>query len=255
MIESKYIEGVLVPEFDSEVSRKLQSYEIEGGGNLMKIAIENFDGNAYRLISTWGLGPYFHVVQSLHELGLRDSLDGKFESRNGTDAWFVPSADMAQPVHEPFSEPLPLDQASDILGKLEALQELPETERKSVILSRVGQGEFRSKLIDYWKGCAVTGAACIPLLKASHIKPWRDSSNRERLDVFNGLLLSPNLDAAFDAGFITFDPAGRILMSHDIGAGTAYQLHISPKSRIAPKLLANQHQAYLAHHREAVFRQ
>ncbi len=72
--------------------------------------------------------------------------------------------------------------------------------------------------MSYWKGCAVTGADCIPLLKASHIKPWCESNNKERLDVFNGLLLSPNIDAAFDTGYITFDLHGKIVLSNAIAA-------------------------------------
>ena len=57
--------------------------------------------------------------------------------------------------------------------------------------------------MEYWDSkCAVTGLAIPELLKASHIKPWKDSTDEERLDIFNGLLLAPHLDAAFDRGFI-----------------------------------------------------
>jgi hypothetical protein len=248
MIESKYVSAESIPEFDEEVSSLLASYGIEGGGKPMKIAIENFDGRVYRALTTWGLGPFMHVVQALPRIGLKDTLETEANTRGGFDAWFVTTPDTVRVA------PVPIDQASDILSELDAFQALPETERRSLILSRVGQGAFRAKLIEYWRCCAVSGATCVPLLKASHIKPWRDSSNLERLDVFNGLLLSPNLDAAFDAGFITFDSAGKVLMSTDIGAGTAYQLHISPKSRIASKLLTSEHEAYLAYHRAHVFR-
>jgi len=95
-------------------------------------------------------------------------------------------------------------------------QNLPTTtEVERLVVQRVGQDIFRSRLMDYWDGkCAVTGLAIPELLKASHIKPWRDcESDAERLDVFNGLLLSPNLDAAFDRGFISFDDDGKIQFS------------------------------------------
>jgi len=60
-------------------------------------------------------------------------------------------------------------------------------------------------LLDLWEGrCAVTGLAVPELLRASHIKPWADcETDAERLDVYNGFLLAPHLDAAFDLGFIT----------------------------------------------------
>jgi len=146
------------------------------------------------------------------------------------------------------------DSGAEILGDLEALNALPETERQSLLLSRVGQGGFRAQLVSYWNGCAVTGANCIPLLKASHIKPWHESTNKERLDVFNGLLLSPNIDAAFDTGYITFDSQGKIVLSKAIAGAPAFQLHINAKLRINQKLLRPEHEVYLKHHRREVFR-
>lgn len=38
------------------------------------------------------------------------------------------------------------------------------------------------------------------LLVASHIKPWRDSTDRERLDTANGIAACPTHETAFDAG-------------------------------------------------------
>ncbi|MDX1521473.1 MAG: HNH endonuclease signature motif containing protein, partial [Anaerolineae bacterium] len=70
-------------------------------------------------------------------------------------------------------------------------QDLSDTEREAIIQSRIGQGKFRTMLINYWQCCAVTGCQNETLLRASHIKPWRNSKNEERLDVYNGLLLIP----------------------------------------------------------------
>ena len=83
--------------------------------------------------------------------------------------------------------------------------QIDETQKSTLINARVGQGQFRKKLIDYWNGCAVTGFTDTRFLVASHIKPWRSSSDRDRLNEFNGLLLLPNLDKAFDLGFISFN--------------------------------------------------
>ena len=68
---------------------------------------------------------------------------------------------------------------------------LEETTRDAVVKSRLGQGVFRAKLVEIWDGCSVTGCKTIEVLRASHIKPWRSSSNSERLDPYNGLLLLP----------------------------------------------------------------
>lgn len=121
---------------------------------------------------------------------------------------------------------------------------LTDTEKARLVQTRMGQGLFRQKLIDYWKGCSVTGYEDSRLLVASHIKPWRESTNGERLDVFNGLLLVPNLDAAFDQGLITFDEAGRIIISPKLAHPE--KLDISPNAYVR---LENAHQPYMAFHR------
>lgn len=251
MFKSRYIESETVPAFDEAVSTAIASYGIEGGGKAMMIAVENFDGRVYRVVTSVGMGAYLHATSSLLELGLKDLLADDPIGKDGYDSWFVTTPETLNAF--PLDEVVPDDPASEILSELETLNALPETERQSLVLSRVGQGEFRAKLVSYWRGCAVTGADCIPLLKASHIKPWRESNNRERLDVFNGLLLSPNIDAAFDTGHITFDPHGKIVLSSVVAGPPAFQLHINAKLRIKQNLLCPEHQAYLEHHRREVF--
>lgn len=89
------------------------------------------------------------------------------------------------------------------------------TEAERLVIQRVGQDVFRDALMTYWGGrCAVTGVAEPRLLRASHIKPWaRCETDAERLDVYNGLLLAAHLDAAFDAGLVSFSDEGAILFS------------------------------------------
>lgn len=252
VFESMYIKSEAVPAFDDAVSASIASYGIDGGGKAMKIAVENFDGKIYRVVTSVGMGAYIHATSSLLGLGLKDLLADSIHGKNGYDSWFATTPDTLNAF--PPESAIADDPASEILSELEALSALPETERQSLVLSRVGQGEFRAQLVSYWKGCAVTGAVCIPLLKASHIKPWRESNNKERLDVFNGLLLSPNIDTAFDTGHITFDPQGKIVLSNAIAGTSAFQLHINAKLRINQNLLRPEHQAYLEHHRGEVFR-
>jgi hypothetical protein len=252
VFQSSYIKGEVVPPFDKSVSAAIAEYGIEGGGKSMKIAIENFEGRIYRVLTSVGMGAYIHATSSLLDLGLKDILADSLHGKDGYDSWFVTTPEMLD-AKNPEPE-IVNDPDIEILSDLEALSTLPETERQSLVLSRVGQGEFRAQLVSYWNGCAVTGANCIPLLKASHIKPWRESNNHERLDVFNGLLLSPNIDAAFDTGYITFDPQGKIVLSKAIAGTPAFQLHITAKLRINQKLLRPEHGVYLEHHRCEVFR-
>ncbi len=206
-LESKYIEGKEVPFYDAEISEIVNSYDFEGGGKSMLVAIQNLDNETYRIIKAEGLHAYMNIASDLNSLGLHDELMNDLSGRDGLDSLFIPTKDLKASVVKQ------LDIFMDVESKKVELEELTETERKTVILSRVGQGAFREGLIKYWGGCSVTNCRFIPLLRASHIKPWRDSSNKERLDVFNGFLLTPHLDAAFDSGYITFDSSGKIIIS------------------------------------------
>lgn len=128
------------------------------------------------------------------------------------------------------------------------------TEVERLVVQRVGQEVFRGGLIDYWEGrCAVTGLAVVPLLRASHIKPWAVCANdSERLDVFNGLLLAPNLDATFDCGLMTVANDGAVVLSEELKAEDRRMLGLEASLRIGR--LDDTHRRYLAFHRENIFR-
>lgn len=129
---------------------------------------------------------------------------------------------------------------------------LTDTEREALIKVRIGQSGYRDELLEYWGGCAVTDC-CVPtLLRASHIKPWRVASGAERLDPFNGLLLTPNLDLAFDQGLISFDDHGQILLGEDLDPDSARALNITPDLRL--RQIDARHREYLAWHRDNLFR-
>lgn len=132
---------------------------------------------------------------------------------------------------------------------------LPQsTEAERWVVQRVGQDLFRKALLDYWQGrCCVSGLAVPSLLRASHIKPWAQcTTDDERLDVFNGLLLAPHIDALFDDGWITFSAQGNVLVSSALSQAARLQLGVSIDWRIEG--LRNEHADYLAHHQKYVFR-
>ena len=137
----------------------------------------------------------------------------------------------------------------------EKTKNLPrETEAARLVIQRVGQDLFRAGLIEYWDGrCAVTGLAVPELLRASHIKPWAAcDSDTERLDVFNGLLLAPHLDAAFDQGFITIADDGLVVLARALPTEAEAVLGLDASLRVTR--LASGHLRYLPWHREKVFK-
>jgi putative restriction endonuclease len=139
----------------------------------------------------------------------------------------------------------------DIENAKDNLNDASETTRVMLIQARLGQGKYRDELINYWEECSVSDVSLLSFLKASHIKPWRDSNNFERLDKFNGLLLNPILDEAFDQGFISFSDDGKILISQALN-GKEKQLLISPEMSL--KKIEAEHLKYLEWHRDNIFK-
>jgi hypothetical protein len=132
---------------------------------------------------------------------------------------------------------------------------LPETtEAERLVVERVGQDLFRHGLLEDWEGrCAITGLAVPELLRASHIKPWADgTSDAERLDIWNGLLLAPHLDAAFDRGFITVGDDGAVIVSAALDVASRETIGLDDPLRV--RALHDGHRGYLPWHRERVFK-
>ena len=148
----------------------------------------------------------------------------------------------------PFNDSDMLSDLKDILknGNITA------TEKQVLAKARIGQGQFRDKLINYWKACAVTNCTSNSILKASHIKPWRHClNNKERLDAYNGLLLTPNLDTLFDRGFISFSDNGLILISESLKENDAKLLGIQDGLKLSK--VESHHLKYLHYHRNNIF--
>ena len=127
------------------------------------------------------------------------------------------------------------------------------TEAERMVVRRVGQDIFRRGLLEYWDGrCAITGLDVPDLLRASHIKPWVDcNTDAERLDVFNGLLLAPHLDAAFDSGFITIAEDGTVLLSDALPSGARLVFGLDEPLNV--HRLHRAHERYMPWHRTRIF--
>lgn len=139
---------------------------------------------------------------------------------------------------------------ADDIDQIISNESIATTEKATLVNTRIGQGKFRNDLISYWKGCAITHYPDHRFLVASHIKPWKESKNDERLDSYNGLLLLPNIDKVFDLGYISFEESGKIQLSEQLENYAA--LGIQPNMSIQ---LAEQHQGYMAYHRDHQFKQ
>jgi putative restriction endonuclease len=114
---------------------------------------------------------------------------------------------------------LRLNSVSDFETDYEKLKEyvgrtdIGDTTKKALVDSRRGQGVFKTNVRLNEKCCRVTGVRNIKFLTASHIKPWSESTDTEKLNGCNGLLLSPHVDRLFDRGYISFSDQGKIIIS------------------------------------------
>jgi hypothetical protein len=137
------------------------------------------------------------------------------------------------------------------VAKIRADKSLPETTRQALIDARRGQGRFRQQVLKKWGDrCAVTGCAVLEALRASHVRPWRDSNNKQRLDPNNGLPLIANLDALFDRGMISFSAHGKMLIRRALSDGDRRALGLG--GSLQSQLNKEQHR-HLKFHREMHF--
>lgn len=140
------------------------------------------------------------------------------------------------------------------VAKIEA-QPPAATEALRLVKQRIGQNLFRQALMDYWAGaCAVTGLDLPEALRASHAKPWAQcATDAERLDVFNGFLLTANLDALFDQGLLTFADDGTAILSKRLTPAQSALLGLTGGAPVRLRWVSPVHFPYLAWHRDHLF--
>jgi len=129
--------------------------------------------------------------------------------------------------------------------------DLAPRDRRQQIAARFGQGAFRESVERIEQACRVTGVLDRRHLRASHIKPWRLCDDRERLDGFNGLLLSPHIAHLFLRGHISFADDGRLMISRHLNRSVVKAWGLD-----APRPLQGfraEQCAYLEFHRRNVF--
>jgi len=126
------------------------------------------------------------------------------------------------------------------------------TQKKQLINARRGQGLFRANVRLHEQSCRLTLVCDPEHLRASHIKPWKDSSDIEKLDGSNGLFLAPHIDHLFDRGFISFDDSGQILISPALTSSIAGAWGVMAGKNVGS--FTEKQKNYLAYHRQNVFK-
>jgi len=126
-----------------------------------------------------------------------------------------------------------------------------DLEKIALVKARRGQGIFKANVRMIERSCRVTGVTNIKHLRASHIKPWAASSDHEKIDGYNGLLLSPHVDHLFDRGFISFEDSGDMLISKALSQSVLDKWSLDSGKNVGK--FEQPHHDYLEYHRDVVF--
>jgi predicted restriction endonuclease len=130
-------------------------------------------------------------------------------------------------------------------------RKLGPTEKLDLVKSRRGQGLYRQRLEQIEDRCRVTGLLDRRYLRASHIKPWCVCDDQEKLDGYNGLLLSPHIDHLFDRGHLTFSDSGEMKVAEDMNLVVLDKWGLSLPKNVGA--FQPEQCGYLEYHRTYVF--
>jgi putative restriction endonuclease len=140
-----------------------------------------------------------------------------------------------------------------LVDQVQGSYDIALTEREAIIQARIGQGQFRKNVAKIERHCRITKVNEPTHLRASHTKPWRTSSNEERINGENGFLLTPTIDHLFDRGFISFEDGGGLLISPVAQEFSLRKLGIPYDERTNVGSFSSGQKQFLAYHRENVF--
>jgi len=124
------------------------------------------------------------------------------------------------------------------------------TEKKVLIKYRLQQGKFRKNLLIHWDGCSITGCKNSTILIASHIKPYSESNDDEKYDLYNGLLLTPTFDKLFDSFLISFNEKGEILISESLDIDDLKSINMTGKEKLRMEKVTESTLKYLEYQRK-----
>jgi putative restriction endonuclease len=238
--EQPYINRELLPNFWNERKKKIESlpdvieFEVREQTQIAgpRVYVNSTD-QAYKLIRELSLPniTYISVIKIV-------------DSKGKLFYYFRLFADYFGEVQHPYI----------IKKEEEEIEQIEnETEKLTLSKARVGQGEYRKKLLELCPFCPITLVSDDRLLIASHIKPWAASNDFEKTDPKNGFMLTPTFDFLFDRGFLSFTDDRKTILSPFLSNMTYSKLGISD-NKIIPHLPTEGREIYLDYHRTTILK-
>ena len=194
----------------------------------------NSEDSAYRIIRELSLPniTYISIIKLVNE-------------QNKLVYYFRLFADYFGEAEHPYKIELENEEIEDLA--------VGNTEKIQLYKARVGQGEYRNRLLELCPFCPLTLISDERLLTASHIKPWINSDNFEKTDPMNGFMFTPTIDRLFDRGFLSFTDDKKTILSPFLSNMTYSKLGIS-NNKIIQHLPIDGRQEYLKYHRENILK-
>lgn len=238
--EQPYLNKELLPNLWNERKRKIENlpevieFEVSEQTQIAgpRVYVNSSD-TAYKLIRELSLPniTYISVIKII-------------DSKNKLFYYFRLFADYFGEVQHPYI----------IKKEEEAIENISnETEKLTLSKARIGQGEYRKKLLELCPFCPITLVSDDRLLIASHIKPWASSNEFEKTDPKNGFMLTPTFDFLFDRGFLSFTDERKTILSPFLSNMTYSKIGISD-NKLIPHLPIEGREAYLQYHRATILK-
>lgn len=201
----------------------------------------NSSDTAYQLLRELSLP----LVTYLQVIRLR-------EKKSGTSCFYFKLFVDFDAIYQKKSEPLVFSYGKTT-NTTEGSEELSSS-LSSRKRGRDGQAKYRASLLDQCPYCPFTKVSDDRLLIASHIKPWSISTDREKLDPYNGFMFTPTYDYLFDKGYITFTPERKVCVSDFLSAVTCKRLSLKDGVFLQDLPYDAKREKYLQYHREFIFK-
>lgn len=169
---------------------------------------------------------------------------------------------------DPYARDTAGDVRNAIVFQLRPLDEEPEqeefvpllppdslvgaTQRDAIVAVRTKQALFRRRVSTVEKECRLTGVMDLRFLRASHIKPWAQSTDAERVSENNGLLLTPSADLLFDHGWVSFENSGKLIVAGELPARVKDRLGLDLEPGRRCGGFTAEQATFLAYHRDCI---
>jgi hypothetical protein len=208
----------------------------------------------------WSLGDKSSLTKKLKVLGDGPGSLNRWASERGIGIHVCYDCQRNGYIHDQVSEPprQVQDEAQDQVDDaredraIYARKDIGATEKQALVSARRKQGVFRERVIQAERRCRLTGVDDADHLRASHIKPWKVSTDKEKLDGNNGLLLAPHIDHLFDRGYISFRDSGQVIVSKVCPKALIKSWGINLS--VSPQPVRGAQRPYLAYHRGHVLK-